>query len=30
MFWWGAPYPLLVVALFATPLLAGWATARKS
>jgi hypothetical protein len=28
-FWWGAPYPLLVVALFATPLLAGWATARK-
>jgi len=21
--WWGAPYPLLVIALFATPLLAG-------
>ena len=29
-FWWGAPYPLVVVALFATPLLAGWVTARKS
>ena len=29
-FWWGAPYPLLVVALFITPLLAGWATARTS
>lgn len=29
-FWWGAPYPLLVVALFVTPLLAGWATARRS
>jgi len=27
-FWWGAPYPLLVVALFASPLLTGWATAR--
>ena len=22
-FWWGAPYPLLVIALFAAPLLAG-------
>ena len=22
-FWWGAPYPLLVIALFAVPLLAG-------
>lgn len=22
-FWWGAPYPLLVVALFAAPLIAG-------
>jgi hypothetical protein len=29
-FWWGAPYPLLVVALFVAPLLAGWATARTS
>jgi hypothetical protein len=27
-FWWGAPYPLLVVALFVSPLLTGWATAR--
>ena len=23
-FWWGAPYPLLVIALFAAPLAAGW------
>jgi hypothetical protein len=23
-FWWGAPYPLLVAALFAAPLAAGW------
>jgi hypothetical protein len=23
-FWWGAPYPLLVLGLFAAPLLAGW------
>ncbi len=23
-FWWGAPYPLLVIALFITPLVAGW------
>ena len=22
--WWGAPYPLLVIALFGAPLLAGW------
>ena len=29
-FWWGAPYPLLVVGLFAAPLAVGWATARKS
>ncbi len=28
-FWWGAPYPLLVVALFAAPLIAGWALARR-
>ncbi|HEY2876775.1 MAG TPA: hypothetical protein VGJ56_32980 [Reyranella sp.] len=28
-FWWGAPYPLLIVVLFAAPLLVGWATARK-
>jgi hypothetical protein len=27
-FWWGAPYPLLVLVLFASPLLAGWALAR--
>ena len=27
-FWWGAPYPLLVLVLFAAPLLAGWALAR--
>jgi hypothetical protein len=25
---WGAPYPILVVALFAAPLLAGWAWNR--
>ena len=29
-FWWGAPYPLLVIALFAAPLLAGAAMARRS
>ena len=30
-FWWGAPYPLLVLVLFAAPLIAGWAIAvRKS
>ena len=28
-FWWGAPYPLLVVALFGAPLLAGAALARR-
>ena len=28
-FWWGAPYPLFVVALFAAPLLAGAALARR-
>lgn len=28
-FWWGAPYPLLVLALFAAPLLAGAAFARR-
>ncbi len=27
-FWWGAPYPLLVIALFAAPLAAGWARAH--
>ena len=25
--WWGAPYPLLVLVLFAAPLLAGWGLA---
>jgi len=24
-FWWGAPYPLLMIGLFAAPLVAGWA-----
>ena len=28
-FWWGAPYPLLVLVLFAAPLLAGWAFSRN-
>ena len=28
-FWWGAPYPLLVIALFAAPLVAGAITARR-
>jgi hypothetical protein len=27
-FWWGAPYPLLVIVLFAAPLLAGAVLAR--
>ena len=27
--WWGAPYPLLVLTLFAAPLLAGAAMARR-
>ena len=28
-FWWGAPYPLLVIALFAAPLVAGAIAARR-
>ena len=28
-FWWGAPYPLLVLALFAAPLIAGALLARR-
>ena len=28
-FWWGAPYPLLVIGLFAAPLLAGALVARR-
>lgn len=28
-FWWGAPYPLLVLVLFAAPLLAGAVMARR-
>jgi hypothetical protein len=28
-FWWGAPYPLLVLVLFAAPLLAGVAMVRR-
>ena len=28
-FWWGAPYPLLVLGLFAAPLLAGAVLARR-
>lgn len=28
-FWWGAPYPLLVLVLFAGPLLAGAVMARR-
>lgn len=27
---WGAPYPLLLFALFAAPIAMGWLTARKS
>lgn len=27
--WWGAPYPLLVLVLFAAPLLAGWALSKR-
>ena len=27
--WWGAPYPLLVLVLFAAPLIAGMALARR-
>ena len=29
-FWWGAPYPLLIIALFAAPLVAGAITARRA
>ncbi|HTR85334.1 MAG TPA: hypothetical protein VMI56_12710 [Reyranella sp.] len=29
-FWWGAPYPLLIVTLFAAPLAAGALIARRS
>jgi hypothetical protein len=29
-FWWGAPYPLLVVVLFAAPLVAGAIVARRA
>jgi hypothetical protein len=29
-FWWGAPYPLLVIALFAAPFAAGAITARRA
>jgi hypothetical protein len=28
-FWWGAPYPVLIIALFVAPLVAGWASAWK-
>jgi hypothetical protein len=28
-FWWGAPYPLLIIGLFAAPLVAGAITARR-
>jgi hypothetical protein len=28
-FWWGAPYPLLVLGLFAAPLIAGALLARR-
>lgn len=28
-FWWGAPYPLLIVGLFASPLIAGALFARR-
>lgn len=28
-FWWGAPYPLLILVLFAAPLLAGVAMVRR-
>ena len=28
-FWWGAPYPLLIIGLFAAPLLAGALVARR-
>lgn len=28
-FWWGAPYPLLVLVLFAAPVVGGWALAAR-
>jgi hypothetical protein len=28
-FWWGAPYPLLVLVLFVAPVVAGWALAGR-
>ena len=28
-FWWGAPYPLLLLGVFAAPLIAGLAIARR-
>ncbi|MBS0517536.1 MAG: hypothetical protein JSR90_02530 [Proteobacteria bacterium] len=28
-FWWSAPYPLLVLALLAAPVAAGWGLARR-
>ena len=28
--WWGAPYPLLVLVLFAAPLLTGWAMRARA
>lgn len=28
-FWWGAPYPLLVIVLFVAPLAAGWLVGRR-
>jgi hypothetical protein len=30
VFWWGAPYPLLIVVLLVAPLVTGWAIAKKS
>jgi len=30
VFWWGAPYPLLVIVLFAAPVVAGAAMARRT
>lgn len=28
-FWWGAPYPLLILVLFVAPVVAGWALAGR-
>ena len=28
-FWWGLPYPLLVLVLFIAPLAAGWLSNRE-